>query len=78
MGKDFICFGMNQTIIFVNINTNEEVLYKATGGDVGEGVHYVTGNKSFPNFAFAECSVNPRIFVKTFPEFTNLCTLYSK
>lgn len=70
--------GVNMMMMFYNLSTNDEIIYRAFGGDVGEGVHRLTGHKLYNIFAFAESAVTPRIFIKTYPEFRSICTLASK
>lgn len=75
VGKDILVVGSDMYMLFYNLHSHDEVLYRANNPEVGEGVHRLTGHKTFSVFAFAESKIKPRIFIKTFPEFRNISIL---
>ncbi|XP_026314453.1 uncharacterized protein LOC113226139 [Hyposmocoma kahamanoa] len=74
VGRDVLAVAHDIYIMFINMKTNTELVYVANSQKTGDGVDVIAGHRSFM-FAFAEKVKHPRIFIMSYPTFTNLAEL---
>lgn len=78
VGKEVLCYGDSCFLVFINLITGQEQLYRANNKKMGDGIQCVAGHKSFSVFAFAEKCLSPRIFILMYPDFNSVATIPGK
>lgn len=67
IGNDVLVWCNNLYIVFVHVMKHQESLRWCWNTETGDGVRCVSGHMFASVFAFAERSLNPRIFVYAYP-----------
>lgn len=76
IGRNTLAVGYDSTIFFLNLSDGTEIFHKAIGCN-GDGVSCIAGHDFYDIFAYAEFSTKPKIWLYSYPQFRNICTLDS-
>lgn len=72
IGKDVLAWCTGLYIVFSHVTKRRQTLRWCWNQVTGDGAHRISGHVSLPIFAFSERSLNPRIFILTYPAMTKI------
>lgn len=73
IGKEMLAWCIGLYIVFFHVAKKRQTLRWCWNNVTGDGAHHICGHVSSPIFAFSERSLNPRIFVLTYPSMAKIC-----
>ncbi|KAM0735838.1 Cilia and flagella-associated protein 43 [Formica fusca] len=73
IGKDVLAWCTGLYIVFFHIVKRRQTLRWCWNNATGDGARCISSHVSSPIFAFSERSLNPRIFVLTYPSMAKIC-----